>query len=55
VSVRRHVHGNAVDAGRQVRAVIEIETAQEILIRLAVAAVLGDDQARHDFQQLSRA
>ena len=34
---------------------IEIEAAQEILIRFAAAAVLRDDQAGNDFQQLTRA
>ena len=32
---------------------IEIEAAQKILIRFAVAAVLRDDQAGHDFHQLT--
>ena len=47
--------GNAVDAGREIGAVIEIEAAQEILVGLAVAAVLRDDEARHGLQQLAGA
>ena len=55
VAVRRHVHGYAIDARREIRAVIEIEAAQEILIRFAVAAVLRDDQSGHDLEQLAGA
>ena len=39
----------------EVGAVIEIEAAQEVLVRLAVAAVLGDDQPRHDLEHFARA
>ena len=55
VAMRVHVDGNAVDAGGEVRAVIEIEAAQEILVGLAVAAVLRDDEARNGLQQLAGA
>jgi hypothetical protein len=37
VRVRGHVDGHAVDRGREVGAVVEVEAAQEILVRLAVA------------------
>ncbi len=53
MTVRRHVDRYAVDARRQVRAVIEIEAAQEELVRFAVAAVLSDDQAWHHFHELT--
>jgi hypothetical protein len=52
--MRVHVYGNAVDAGREVRAVIEIETAQKILIGLAVTAVLGHDESGDRLEQLAR-
>jgi len=55
VGVRGHVDGNAVDARREIRAVVEVEAAQEVLVRLAVAAVLRDDQARHDLEDFARA
>ena len=32
---------------------VEIEAAQEILVGLAVAAVLRDDEARHGLEQLA--
>ncbi len=53
--VRRHIHRHAGDGGREVGAVIEIEAAQVILIRLSLAAVLTDDQARHRLQHFARA
>ena len=49
------VDRHAVDVGFQIRAVIEIVAAQEVLIRLALAAVQGHDQPRHRFQQLTGA
>ncbi len=55
VCVRRHVHRHAVHAGLQIGAVIEVEAAQKVLIRFAAAAVLSNDQPRHDFQQLTGA
>jgi hypothetical protein len=55
VRMRRQVDRNAIDRGGEVRAVVEVEAAQEILVRLAVAAVLGNDQAGHRLEQLRRA
>ncbi len=55
VRVRRQVHGHAVDPGCEVRAVVEVEAAQEHLVRLARAAVLRDDQARHCLENLAGA
>jgi len=51
VRMGAHVHRHVVDGDREVGAVVEIEAAQKILVGLAVAAVLGDDQAGHDFQR----
>jgi hypothetical protein len=45
-SVDRHV----VDEIGKVGAVVEVETACEILRRLALAGVDGDDKAGHRFQ-----
>jgi hypothetical protein len=55
VRVRRHVDRHAGDEGREVGAVVEVEAAQEVLVRLAVAAVLRDDHAGHELEQLGRA
>jgi len=55
VGVGGHVDGHAVDKGREVGAVVEVEAAQEVLVGLAVAAVLGDDHAGHEFEHLGRA
>ena len=52
--VRAHVDRHAGEIGREIGAVIEIEAAQEILVRLAGAAVLGDDHARDVFQHFAR-
>jgi hypothetical protein len=53
--VSAHVDRHAVDRDSQISAVIEIEAAQKILVGLAVAAVLRDDQAGYDFERLSGA
>ena len=45
VRVAGHVDGNVVHAHRQVGAVVEIEAAQEILVGLSAAGMLGDDHA----------
>ena len=46
--VERHL----VQARGEIRAMIEIEAPQEILVRFAPARVLGDDNARHRFKNL---
>ena len=53
VGVRRHVDRHAVHVGREVGAVVEVEAAQEVLVRLAVTAVLGHDQAWNDLEHLA--
>ncbi len=55
VAVRAQVHRHVVDVGREVGAVVEVEAAQEVLVRLAAARVLGGDQAGDDFEQLGHA
>ena len=55
VGVRAHIDGHARDVGREIGPVVEIEAAQEILVRFAGAAVLRDDHARNVFQNLAGA
>ena len=55
VAVRAQVQRHAVEDRREVGAVIEVEAAQEILVRLAAAGVLHGDHARHGFEQLGDA
>ena len=55
VGMARHVHRHAVDEGGEVGAVVQVEAAQEVLVRLTVAAVLGDDHPRHELQHLGLA
>jgi hypothetical protein len=55
VAMRVHVHGNAIDAGGQVGAVIQVEAAQEILVGLAIARVLSDHESGNGFEQLAGA
>src|SRR5262249_32729395 len=52
MAVRPKVPRHAVDDGREVRAVVEIEAAQEVLIRLAASRVLYRDEPRHGLEQL---
>ncbi len=51
----RKVHGHAVHRESEIGAVIEVESAQEVLIGLAVTRVLSDDQAGHTFEQFAAA
>ncbi len=55
MAVAAEVDGHAVEERREVRAVIEIEAAQEELIGLADAGVLSRDQARDALEQLADA
>jgi ferredoxin len=50
-----HVHRDIFDADREVRAVVEIEATQEILVGLAVAGVLSDDESRYHLENLADA
>ena len=49
-----HVRRNAIHTGGEIRAMVQVITAQKILIGLAVAGVLGDHHARHRLQRLTR-
>ena len=46
------VNRHAIEVGREVGAMVEIDAAKEILIRLARAAVLSGDHAGHNLDQL---
>ena len=54
VCAGRRVHGHTGDHHRKVGAVIQIEAAQVVLIRLALAAVLADDHSGHRLQHFTR-
>lgn len=53
--MRAHVDRHTGHRRGQIGAVVQIEAAQEVLVRFAVATVLGDDQPRRRLQQLARA
>ena len=55
VAMRRHVHRHAGDRRGEVSAVIEIEAAQVVLVRLALAAVLTDHDTRHRLEDFAGA
>jgi hypothetical protein len=48
------VDEHSVDGGAEIGAMIEVKAAQIILVGLALAAVLTDDQARGCLEQLAR-
>ena len=52
VGVGGQVVGHVVHEAGEVGAVVEAEAAQEILVRLALAAVLRHDQAGHFFEEV---
>ena len=55
MTVSRQVDRHAGNRCREVRPVIEVEPAEVVLIRLAFAAVLADDDAGHGFEDFARA
>ena len=55
VGVRRHVDRHVVDGRREVGAVVEVDATQVVLVRLALAAVLADDEAGDAFEELAGA
>ena len=52
VRVRAEVHGQPVDEERDVGAVVGVEAAQEVLLGLAAALVLADDEPGHEAQDV---
>ena len=53
--VRREIHRDARDRRGEIGSVIEVETSQVVLIRLAFSAVLTDHHSRNGFEHLARA
>jgi hypothetical protein len=54
VAVGAHIDRHARDPDREIGTVIKVEPAQEVLVRLALPAVLRDDQAGHRFEYFAR-
>src|SRR5579872_2979670 len=54
VAMARQIDRHPVDMDCEIGAVIEIEPAQEILIGLAAAAMLGHDYARNHLEDFGR-
>ena len=54
VGMAHHVHRDAVDEDREVRAMIRVEATEKNLIRLAAAVVLPQDQAWHKPKHVGR-
>ena len=53
VRTRRSVYGKSGHGRGEVGAMVKIETAQVVLVRLPPAAVLADDEARHRLEHLT--
>ena len=53
MGVGGHVHGDARHEGGEVRAVIEVESADVVLVGLAFPAVLADHHAGHRLERLA--
>ena len=53
MTVAAQIDGHAVDRSGEVGPVIQIEAAQEHLVRFTRAAVLRHDQAGHGFQHVT--
>jgi hypothetical protein len=52
VAVRAQIERHAVDIGREVRAMVEVEATQKILIGLAAAGMLDRDHPGNGLEQL---
>ena len=55
MAVGAHVDRHAIDGDGEIRAVVEIEAAQEILVGFAFAGMLRDDQSGSDFEEFAGA
>ena len=51
VSVGSKINRHAIEVGREVGTMIEVDAAQKILIRLTRATVLSGNHAGHDLDQ----
>jgi len=54
MSVSRHVDRDTIHESREIGAMVEVEATQEILVSLAVPAVLSHDEPRHGLEHLRR-
>ncbi len=50
--VGRFINRHVIDEGRQIRAVVQVVPAQQVLVCLTFAAMQGDNQSGHSLQQL---
>ncbi len=55
VGMTRQVDGHTIHKSRKIRAVIEIESPQEILIGLSITAMLGGNHAGNEFDEFADA
>jgi hypothetical protein len=53
VRMGAHIDRHGVDVGGEIGAMVEIVSAQEILVGLAITTMLGDDHSGHKFQQFA--
>ena len=54
VRTGRRIHGHTDDRRREVRPVIEVESAQVVLVGLTFTAMLADDHLRHGLEHFAR-
>ena len=55
MGMRRQIDRYAIDGRQEVRAMVQIEAAQKVLVGFAIARVLGHDQSRNPLQHIGRA
>lgn len=55
MAVGREIDRHPVDTRLEIGAVIEVEAAHEVLVRLSLAGVLGDDHTGHGLEELAGA
>jgi hypothetical protein len=53
VAMGAQVERHALEAGREVGAMVEVEATQEVLVGLAGTRMLSDGGARHHFEQFT--
>lgn len=55
VGVSAHVGRHIINIDREIRAMIEIIAAQEVLVRFALAGMLRHNEPRYSFEHFARA
>ena len=55
MSVASHVHRHTVYTHREIRAMVEVKTAQEVLVGFSRTTVLGHHHARDEFEYFTGA